>query len=373
MNSINKVFAVIILLLFITTCSQNKAEYFKDSISNFYPAYIKDPVYLDSQNTFSIAKATLGRYLFYDRRLSVNNTKACASCHAQQFAFTDSYSRSIGSMGDLHQRNSKPLVNIIFEKYLTSADSTLHFPEYQLHNPMFNTDPIEMGWAGNEKMIIERIKKVALYDSLFKVAFPSQTAFTIKNIQFAISSFVKTITSFNSPYDRFLYQNDSTALSPSQKKGMVLFNSSKLNCSFCHGGPNFSKPSLQNHNYYFNTGILKSAQLPIDSGLYVCTKKPMDIGAFKVPTLRNLAFTAPYFHNGSVHSLYDVIAMYEGASSSQPNDTLQKNQFISGFKLTSQERDDLVAFLLSLSDSSVIVNPQYANPFSEDETNSSYK
>jgi cytochrome c peroxidase len=360
--------------IFLFCCNVKKSAKNEDSLYSHVPTFINATVYLDSQNLFSEAKATLGRYLFYDRRLSVNNTKACASCHAQQFSFTDNYVRSIGAFGDLHQRNAKPLINLVFEKYLTSADSALHFPEQQINNPMFNVNPLEMGWTGNEDKIIRRIKDDSLYQRLFEAAFEDGSdPYTVKNIQYAITSFVKTITSFNSPYDKFYFQKDETALTSSQKNGMLLFFSAKLKCNTCHGGINFNTASSEANSNYFNTGLTNVLQSSFDKGLYEKTNQQNDIGKYKVPTLRNLAFTAPYFHDGSIQSLEEVIELYEKGGLAQKATMPQKSKFITGFKLTSPERRDLIAFLLSLSDSSVIINPRYANPFTEDETISANK
>ena len=186
-----------------------------------------------------------GRHLFYDRRLSVNNTKACGSCHAQEFSFTDSYVRSIGALGDLHQRNARPLINLSLNKYFTSADSSITTLEQQINNPMFNTHPVEMGMKGNETAILQKIKADTLYQRLFAAAFPSQTnAFTIANIKKAIEAFEQTITALDAPYDQFIAGN-KTALTAQQQEGMALFFSDSLQCKNCHGGKNFSEPVLQ--------------------------------------------------------------------------------------------------------------------------------
>jgi cytochrome c peroxidase len=362
---------IVVLLLCCSTQQQNE-----NLLQQSIPSYIKDTVYLQSDNVFTNEKAELGRYLFYDRRLSVNNTKACAGCHAQQFSFTDNYVRSIGALGDLHQRNAKPLVNIVFNKYLTAADSTLHYPEEQINKPMFNEHPVEMGWKGNEAIILNRLREDDLYKKLFAEAFPENAEdVTVKNVQQSITSFVKTIFSFNSAYDKYYYQKEERALTASQQNGMALFFSDRLKCSLCHGGINFNKPIAGD---YFNTGLYnlegKGFYPSYDMGLYEKTKNETDIGKYKVPTLRNLAFTAPYFHDGSAQSLTGVIDVYEnGGRGEEGKQNPYKSNFITGFKLTSQERGDLVEFLLSLSDSSVLINPRYANPFSEDETNAKNK
>ncbi len=304
------VFSFFIVVLLLCCGTQQQKE---DLLQQSIPYFIKDSVYLQQESIFTKEKAELGRYLFYDRRLSVNNTKACASCHAQQFSFTDNYVRSIGALGDLHQRNAKPLINIIFNKYLTAADSTLHFPEQQISKPMFNEHPVEMGWKGNEGTILNRLQEDYVYKKMFAGAFPGNVkAVTVKNVQEGITCFVKSIFSFNSAYDKYYYQKVENALTASQKNGMALFFSDKLKCSLCHGGINFNKPVAGD---YFNTGLYnlegKGFYPSFDMGLYEKTKRVTDIGKYKVPTLRNLAFTAPYFHDGSAATLDDVIAVYE--------------------------------------------------------------
>jgi cytochrome c peroxidase len=335
----------VFFLLFIIAC--NKTD--KDPYS-FYrqliPAPIKDSVFLYASNPPSAEKIKLGRYLFYDNRISINNTKACASCHDPKFSFTDNYRRSIGAYGDLTEHNAPPLINLIFNRYLTAADTSLHFPEQQINNPMFRDHPVELGWKGNEEEMLKRFSTNAFYGQQFTLAFPEEkNPVTIKNIQQSITSFIKTILSFQSAYDDYFYYNKKNALSESAVKGMQLFQSSALKCIQCHNGVNFNQPVFQSLPH-FTTGL------------------SIDSAKVKVPTLRNLAFTAPYLHDGSIETLLQVIEQYEAGGSASVNN---KHPFIKGFKLNSQERRDLLSFLLSLSDSSVLKNPAYANPFSEDE------
>jgi cytochrome c peroxidase len=345
----------------------------------------KDSVYSFGGNPFSPGKAQMGRYFFYDRRMSSNQTKSCASCHDPSFSFTDGYRRSIGAFGDMHQRNATPLINLVYNKYLTSADSSLHFPEHQVNNPMFREHPIELGWKGNEQKILDRLKRDSLYVKEMKRLFPhDREPFTIEHIQYCIASFVKTILSFDSPYDKYSHSNSSYTLSGSQKRGMALFFSEKLACNNCHGGINFSTPSVKSNSgetiYYFNTGLYnlegKGLYPLYDRGLFDQTKNAEDMGSYRVPTLRNLAFTAPYFHDGSAATLEEVIITYENGGRNIKNGPLAgdggknplKSHLIKGFRLNSQERTDLVNFLISLSDSSVCNNNLYANPFINDET-----
>ncbi len=195
--------------------------------------------------------------------------------------------------------------------------------------------------------------------------------------------FINSISSTNSPFDKFK-QADSTALTASQKRGMHLFFSDALKCATCHGGFNFSTPSVMDEKgdtvYYFNTGLYntdgKGAYPAYDEGLYQLTKNISDMGKFRVPSLRNLLFTAPYFHDGSAASLTDVIdsyaaggrkiqaGIYKGDGNSNPN----KHAFISGFFISAADKINLISFLQSLSDTGFIDNPAYQNPFTGDET-----
>ena len=322
----------------------------------------------------------LGRYLFFDRRLSVNNTRSCATCHNPQFAFTDGYKRSLGVFADLHQRNTQPLFNLTYLKYFTAADSTLHSAFQQMENPLFNDHPTEMGVKGNEEKILQKINA----DENYRQQFASiNKAISWMNIKIAISSFINSLYSGSSPYDKFK-KGDSTALSSSQKTGMQLFFSAELKCASCHGGFNFSASSLKDEKgdtlYYFNTGLYNidgKGGYPIyDEGLYQITNNKTDKGKFRVPSLRNLAFTAPYFHDGSAASLTEVVdsyvnggreiqqGIYKGDGSKNP----YKHPLINGFSISETDKINLISFLQSLSDTGFINNPPYQNPFSGDET-----
>jgi cytochrome c peroxidase len=335
----------VFFLLLIIACNKsakNAYSFYRDLI----PPQIKDSIYSDPSNLPSAEKIKLGHYLFYDNRMSINNTKACASCHDPKFSFTDNYRRSIGAYGDLTQHNAAPLINLIFNHYLTATDTSLHFPEQQINNPMFRDHPVELGWKRNEEEMLKRFSSDTFYLQQFKQIFPDdKDPVTVKNIQQSITSFIKTIFGFQSPYDDYKYCNNKNALNGSAVRGMQLFQSPELKCNQCHGGINFNQPVFQSLPYFI-TGL---------SG---------DTAMLKVPTLRNLAFTAPYLHDGSAETLDQVIELYEAGGKSTVNN---KHPFIKGFKLNSQERWDLISFLLSLSDSSVLKNPAYANPFSENE------
>jgi cytochrome c peroxidase len=330
------------------------------------------------------AMVELGRYLFFDRRLSINNTRSCATCHNPQFAFTDGYKRSLGALADLHQRNTQPLFNLSYLKYLTAADSTLHSPLQQMNSPLFGIHPIEMGIRFNDSGIINMIKEDPIYVKLFARAFKNkESSVNWQNIKTAITWFINTIVSTNTPFDKYK-AGDTAALTVSQKKGMQLFFSPVLKCSLCHGGFNFSTPSITNEMgdtmFYFNTGLYnvdaKGSYPAYDMGLYQLTQNNSDMGKFRVPSLRNLAFTAPYFHDGSAASLNEVVTAYEnggrlinnGQYAGDGSKSLFKHALVTGFKITAEDKQDIIDFLLSLSDSSFISNPAYQNPFDKDET-----
>ncbi len=334
-------FSSLLLLMYCTNYRSREVKSTREILE--IPDSIPDSVFNDADNFFSKEKAELGRYLFYDKRLSVNNTKSCASCHAPQFSFTDSYRRSVGVFGDFTKHNSPLLINIIFNNYFTYTDTSLHSPERQIKNPMFGTVPVEMGWEGNEDEILGRIKQETQYIQLFSKAFAAdREKFTVKNVQYAITSFVKTLISLHSPYDQYM-KGDSTALSVAAKRGKVLFESKELKCSLCHGGINFNRPVFQQSPYF-------AAGFSGDAG--------KDSLRYKVPTLRNLAFTSPYFNDGSVEMLEEVINLF-AAGGKAPN----RHPYVSGFSLNLEQRKDLVLFLLSLSDSSFIKKTQFQDPW----------
>ncbi|MBL7729405.1 MAG: di-heme enzyme, partial [Dinghuibacter sp.] len=328
----------------------------------------------------------LGRYLFFDRRLSFNQTKSCAGCHAPQFAFTDGYRRSFGATADMHQRNTQPLFNILFLERLTSANPSLIAPEQQMAIPLFNTKVIEMGLKGHETEVLNRFSKDARYRELFARAFPGrEDAISVIHVISAIAAFSKTIISANSRYDDYAYRNKKNALSASELRGMQLFYSDSLGCGGCHSGFNFSGGTGPAsvpfpERLYFNTGLYnvdgKGAYPAYDEGLKEFSGNAADMGKIRVPTLRNLAFTGPYMHDGSVASLPEVIDIYarggrlidrgehQGDGRTSPN----KSARINGFHITPQQKSDLLNFLFSLTDSALLTRPQYQNPFAEDET-----
>ncbi len=331
-------------------------------------------------NPMSEVKVELGRWLFYDTRLSLNNTMSCASCHIQALAFTDGKLRSVGATGELHPRSSMTLVNAAYASRLTWANPLLDRLEDQALTPMFGENPIEMGMAGKEHEIVELLKYDKRYVELMPLAFPGdEDPYSVLNVIRSIAAFVRTMISDDSSYDHYM-RGDETALGDDAKRGMELFFSERLECFHCHGGFNFTDSTTHANSTverigYHNTGLYNTdgaGAYPADNtGLYDMTGQRRDMGRFKAPTLRNIAVTAPYMHDGSVASLDAAIAHYErggrlieeGADAGDGRRSPFKSEFIRGFELADEERADLIAFLESLTDRSFLQNPSLSDPF----------
>jgi cytochrome c peroxidase len=312
-------------------------------------------------------KARLGRYLFYDTRMSVNGRQSCATCHRQELAFTDGQPVAIGATGQAHTRNAPSLVNLAYSSVFTWNNPNLHTLEEQALVPMFSERPLELGTT-SEFLKIARAD--AVYRSLFAAAFPAEPAlFTVSNIAKALAAFERTIVSNRSPYDRYRYYGDQGAISDAAKRGEVLFFSDPISCFRCHSGFNFSDSAFHNTGLY-NVRALLSYPAP-NFGIYEYTRRPADVGKFKTPTLRNIALTAPYMHDGSIATLSGVLDHYrsggrsilDGPNAGVGHDNPNKDRLVQGFSVTAQNRADLLAFLESLTDQDLLHDPQLSNPW----------
>ena len=342
------------------------------------PADYPEPI-VPADNPMNAAKVELGRWLFYEKRLSRNQSVACATCHNQALAFTDGKTRSVGATGETHPRNAMSLVNSAYASRLTWASSLIDRLEDQALTPLLGENPVEMGMGRREAEIGKLLATDEHYRALADRAFPGdENPYSVLNAVRAIAAFVRSIISFNSPYDRYLAGND-TAISESAVRGMDLFFSERLECFHCHGGFNFTDNTTHASATvtpvgFHNTGLYNlgntGAYPPENTGLYDMTGNIRDMGRFKAPTLRNIALTAPYMHDGSIETLGEVIDHYtrggrliptgERAGDGRLNP--YKSEFVVGFALTVEERADLLAFLESLTDESVLTNPRWTNP-----------
>jgi cytochrome c peroxidase len=345
-------------------------------------------------NPITETKVLLGRYLFYDKRMSLNGTTSCATCHRQELAFTDGRARAVGATRQTHPRSAMSLVNIAYNAAFNWSDPTVHSLEEQALKPMFSTDPIELGLNVIQADFLRLTQSDPVYRLLFPKAFRDEAdPHTIGNIAKALATFERTIIAGASPYDRFRYERDGNAISESAKRGEILFFlDGGPSCFRCHGGFNFSDavesfrqadqgvgrgPGGPPHNTveFHNTGLYNLAgqfsyPLP-NAGLYEHTKLPGDMGKFKAPTLRNIALTAPYMHDGSIATLGEVMDHYaaggrtiaDGPFAGVGHDNPTKDKLIHGFYMTPQNRADLVEFLESLTDDSLIHDPRFADPW----------
>jgi cytochrome c peroxidase len=313
-------------------------------------------------NPMTEAKVRLGRRLFYDTRLSGNSTYACASCHQQRLGFADGRPRALGSTGQAHARSAMSLTNVAFNASYGWADPRTRTLEAQMSVPMFNEHPIEMGIKGNEASILARLRQDQTVARMFADAFPGQPV-TIDTTIKAIASFERTLISANSPLDRYLYRDDRTALSPEAQRGMALFFSDRLSCARCHTGFNLSGPTVHDGSAdapptFHNTGLYnidgRGAYPSIDRGLFDTSHAAADMGRFRAPTLRNIAVTAPYMHDGSIPTLGEVIGHYASGGLKSP----VKSPRLKGFQISTAEVQDLIAFLKSLTDTEFLSNPE---------------
>lgn len=292
-------------------------------------------------NPMNDAKVELGRRLFYDRRLSGNGTQACASCHRPERAFTDGRARAIGSTGELHPRGSQSLANVAYNASFTWVEAGRRSLEDQARGPMYGDHPVELGATGHEKELMAALLADAEVADLFVAAFPGEPL-DEAHVRKAIASFERTLLSGDSAYDRLVWRDDREAMSAEALRGMALFFSPTLACSRCHAGFTFSGPVRFE-------GLAGEEPATHDTGLG---------GRFRAPTLRNVAVTAPYMHDGRFATLEAVIDYYAAGGSRAPG----QSALLAGFRLSAEERCDLVAFLESLTDASFLTDTRFSDP-----------
>jgi cytochrome c peroxidase len=296
---------------------------------------------IPASNPQTPAKVELGKMLFFDPRLSANDHWACATCHNPSFGYSDGLPRSLG-FGDEKElgRHSPTVINIAYNssQFWDGRAATM---EDQATGPIvasreMNSDP---------KQMINEISGIPYYNEKFKEVFGAPP--TMKTVGMAIASFERTIVTGESRFDRYA-KGDKKALTDQEKRGLTMFIS-KAACTQCHNGPNFTDNSFQ------NLGVPQEGPLTEDLGRYTVTKDEKDKGAFKVPSLRNIAMTAPYMHTGVFKTLDDVVDFYNKGGGPSAN----KSPKILPLNLTDAEKKDLVAFLMSLTgDLPQIVPPQ---------------
>ncbi len=289
------------------------------------------PMPIPEDNPLTKAKVALGRKLFYDPVLSIDSSVSCANCHKQHLAFSDDRTVSKGVQGRLGFRNSPTLTNVGYLPLLLK-EGGVETLEIQALTPI--TDHAEMDFtiAG----AASRLQKNPEYVKMSFLAYgQAPSPFTITR---ALAAFQRTMISGNAPADK------PSTLSPEALNGKQIFFGDKAKCSQCHSGFNYTNDGFANNGLY---------ETYTDEGRFRLTQNPNDVGSFKIPTLRNIALTAPYMHDGSLASLNEVLDHYQSGGYPHPN----KSPLIQPFELTNQERQNLLAFLQALTDNEFVTNP----------------
>jgi len=333
-----------------------------------------------ADNPMSDAKVDLGRYLFYDKRLSGNGTLACAGCHLQDKAFTDGLAVARGSTGDFTARSSQHLGNVAYSPMLTWANPSLLSLEKQMEVPLFGENPVEMGINDSNKAeVLQRLSAAPLYQQKFAAAFAGlANAVSWENVIKSISAFQRTLITGNSRYDQF--QAGKATLTAPEMRGMNLFFGEKAECFHCHGSPNFNEQFAHASTRvletpFRNTGLYNiggtGAFPEPNRGVFELTGLPRDMGMFRAPSLRNVAVTAPYMHDGTIATLEAVLDFYaaggrnitSGPHAGDGRLNPLKSDLITLINLDAQEKADIVAFLKTLTDHDFLTNPQQSDPF----------
>ena len=297
---------------------------------------------IPAENQLTAERIALGRKLFYDVRLSRDQTISCGSCHRQSNAFAESKPIAMGVDQRLGLRNTTTLANIGFTDIMF-MDGGVKTLELQVQSPIFEHTEFDFTIAE----FLDRIEGDATYERMFKEAYDREPdAFGISR---SVAAFERTLISGNSRFDQFEYLGDANALSESEKRGRDIFFSAEASCTECHTPPLFTNYSFENIGLYVNY---------TDTGRARITELSQDVGKFKVPTLRNIAQTAPYMHDGSIQTLQEVVEHFNAGGVGHPN----QSSLVRPLGLTEQQVSDLVAFLGSLTDEQFLNNPYFSDP-----------
>lgn len=326
----------------------------------YYDQFVQLEINTPDSNPVTNWGALLGKVLFYDKQLSKNNTIACASCHIQKFAFSDSAQFSKGFSGGTTRRHSMSLTNAVFYRngrfFWNERAASL---EKQVLMPIF--DEVEMGLSPQE--LTERLESSEYYRILFRKAFGS-TQITNEKAAKALAQFVRSMVSYQSKYDEGRAQVESRLIdfpnfTAAENRGKTIFMlGNKGNCIACHITDVFVGDEARNIGLDFKD---------IDLGLAEVTGNSSDNGKFKAPSLRNIELTAPYMHDGRFKTLLDVINHYDNEMKANPNlDEHLKNPATGApqtLNLTEQEKQDLITFMKTLTDNVILEDVRFGNPF----------
>jgi len=307
----------------------------------------------ESRTYYDNETVTLGRVLFYDTKMSINNSVSCGSCHVQNLGFADGSRFSTGFANKSTHRNSMSITNPVQNNKMF-WDSRAENPYELSLMPVFNH--LEMGMESDE-MLVKKISSGDYYTKLFKDAFGTEVI-TKERISIAMSCFINSMYSKNSKWDQ-VFRDEGVSFTPEENLGYQLFNSAKFQCAACHAGDNFNSQKYYNHF----SSVTGTANIGLDE---VYADKGADNGSFKIPSLRNVAITGPYMHDGRYTTLREVIEHY--AHNVKDNKQLDPrfrnaNGTVKRIEVSDIEIDALVAFMRTLTDESFISDPKFSNPF----------
>lgn len=330
--------SILVLLTAFVACQQGPHIVEPTSYEWELPTGFEPPS-VPANNEMTAERVRLGKMLFFDPILSVDSSMSCNSCHLAQAGFADHHPISLGVEARVGARNSPTLTNIGYHPYFfrEGGSPTL---EQQVLGPICNN--LEMGF--NAALLAQRLKDHPVYEPLVQEAYGREIGLFV--LTRAIASYERTMISGDSPYDQFIRGENTNALSAAAQRGLTLFESDRTNCTQCHGGIDFSLYGFENNGLYDSF---------LDQGRYRVTLDSADIGKFKVPTLRNIALTWPYMHDGSLYSLEEVIEHYNEGGKGHTN----QSSSVRPLGLDPNEIADLVAFLESLTDEKFINNPAF--------------
>lgn len=305
----------------------------------------------------TVEGADLGRHLFYDPILSLDSTIACASCHKQEAAFSDApHAFSKGVNGQTTTRNAMPLLNLAWHSATMFWDGKSGSIEEQVFHPVRTHTEMNLTWAEVER----RINASKFYRQKFKTVYGNATIDSVL-IARAIGEFERTLISNNSRYDRILRGEE--LFTEDELAGFDLMNDqTKGNCLHCH---TTDSDALGTTGRFSNNGLDRVSDMDgyKDKGRGAITNKASDMGLFRIPSLRNVALTAPYMHDGRFATLDDVLTFYSEGVNPSPNVDAVMSAHEPGVRLTEKEKYQIKQFLLTLTDSVFITNPAYSNPF----------
>lgn len=387
MTSRNLLFLSCLVFVVATSCEDQQL----DAVGTTYLDLPEQRFRYNNPADTNNAISTLGRVLFYDRQLSLNNSTSCASCHKQSAGFADNVKFSRGFEGRLTSRNSMPIQNLA--SFSTLFDPRFSSSSFVNTSGSFDRFSGHLFWDGREQSLdqlilqpvsnhiemgirdlpslTEKLSQAPYYASLFKDAFGSEEI-TPERVSKAVSTFMLAINTNNTRFDQHLQTNSiskpadfpgmtkNNVLTPLELEGMMLFQS-KYDCNSCH--------QVQTTFGYQFAGTFANVGLDAtyaDPGLATVTNNPADIGKFKIPSLRNVEFTAPYMHDGRFATLDEVVGHYSEGMVNHPNlDTRLAGAggTAKSMHISEHEKEALIAFLKTLSDRSVLTDEKLSDPF----------